>query len=142
MKSLLVSLVCLFLCQCNSVKHTGTAPQPPVTRLALVKNSKIHMSGLQPEMVRQIQGMGIQVDLVDSPPAGDVYYLTYTAHWAWDLAMYLKSFQAELHRGTQMTGRVVYKTSGLDMNKFGHTDNKIRPLLRQLLLGEKPGRKH
>jgi len=69
--------------------------------------------------------------------------MTYTAHWNWDMAMYLREFRAELHRGNSIVGSVQYEVgpwSGLDFNKFGHTDDKIRPLLRQLLLGEAPVR--
>lgn len=138
---LLLALYSLFLCQCNSVTVKGSAPNPPVKHLAIVNNDDIHMSGTQPEMVKQIQAMGISVEVVDKAPAGDVYYLTYSANWYWDLAMYLRYFQADLHRGTTVVGSVEYNTSGADMNKFGRTENKIRPLLRQLILGEKPVRK-
>ncbi len=128
----------LLLCQCNSLQYTGSAPNPPLTKLAIVKNTKLHMSGMQPEVVKQVQEMGIATTLVDAPPVTNEPYLTFTANWAWDLAMYLRYFKAELHQGGQVTGSVEYKTSGSDMSKFGHTDAKIRPMLRKLLLGENP----
>lgn len=131
----------LFLCQCNSVRVAGGAPNPPITRLAIVKNNDIHMSGMQPEIVKQVQAMGITTELVDAAPSGDVYYMTYVANWYWDVAMYLRYFKAELHRGPATVGSVEYNTKGADLNKFGRTANKIRPLLRQLLRGEKPAKK-
>jgi len=136
-----LTLSCLSLCQCNSVKFSGTIPNPPVTRLAIVKNDKIHMSGMQPEIVKQVQAMGIATELVDAPPSDNRCYMTYTANWSWDLAMYLRYFQANLYQGPTLVNSIEYKTSGADMNKFGHTDKKIQPLLRQLILGEKPVRR-
>lgn len=139
MKNILALLsACLLLCQCNSTTFTGSAPNPPLTKLAIVKNDKLHMSGMQPEVVKQVQQMGIAATLVDTPPTTNEPYLTFTANWAWDLAMYLRYFKAELHQNGQVISGVEYKTSGSDMSKFGHTDEKIRPLLRQLLRGEKP----
>jgi len=90
--------------------------------------------------VKQVQSLGIITELVDAPPSDNRYYMTYTANWSWDMAMYLRYFQASLHQGPIVTNSIEYKTSGADINKFGHTDNKIRPLLRQLILGEKPVR--
>jgi hypothetical protein len=105
-----------------------------------VKNDKTFMEEMEPEIVKQVQSMGIATELVDAPPSDNRYYMTYTANWSWDMAMYLRYFKASLHQGPIVTNSIEYKTSGADMNKFGHTDNKIRPLLRQLILGEKPVR--
>lgn len=135
---LLLAFSCATLCQCNSVRVTGGAPNPPVTKLAIVKNDKTFMEEMEPEIVKQVREMGIETTLVDAPPPGDGYVMTYTANWAWDLAMYLRYFKADLHRGPTRVSSVEYRTSGYDMNKFGRTENKVRPLLRQLLLGETP----
>ncbi|MDH4453547.1 MAG: hypothetical protein QE570_10260 [Verrucomicrobiota bacterium] len=134
---LLLTLFCLSLSQCNSVKVSVITPNPPVKRLAIVRNDKTFMSEMEPEIVKQVKAMGIVTELVDAPPLDNSYYMTYTANWSWDLAMYLRYFQASLHQGPILVNSVDYKTSGLDLNKFGHTDNKIRPLLHQLILGEK-----
>lgn len=128
------ALVCL--CQCNSVRHTGSAPNPPITKLAVLKNDKIHMSGFQPELVKQVREMGIAAEVVDAAPQDDTPYLTYTANWSWDLAMYLRYFKADLFRGAARIGSVEYKASDFDMGKFGATENKIRAPLRRLLRGE------
>ena len=139
MKLLLTLLLpCLFLCQCDSVKVTGAAPNPPISHLAIVNNDDIHMSDFQPELIRQVQAMGIKTEVVTAPPAGNVHYLTFAANWAWDIVMHLQYFRAELHQGPTVIGTVKYEASGLDMNKYGNTAQKTRPMLRQLLLGEKP----
>lgn len=137
-KLLFATLALGLLCQCNSVNVTGGAPNPPVTKLAIVKNDKTFMEEMEPEIVNQVREMGIETTVVDAPPPGDGYVMTYTANWAWDMAMYLRYFKADLHRGPTRVGSVEYRTSGYDMNKFGRTASKVRPLLRQLILGEAP----
>lgn len=135
-KRLLLALTSLFLCQCNLTRVTGHVPNPPVTRLAIVNNDDIHMDEFQPEIVKQARAMGIDARVVDAPPPGDEYHMTYVANWSWDLAMYLRYFKANLYRGPVKVRSVEYNTSGLDMNKFGRTANKLRPHLQQLLIGE------
>lgn len=138
-------LASLLLCQCISpVVSGGIAPGASISKLYIVKNDKLHMEGMQPEVVKQVKELGITPELVDAPPPGNVHYLTYTANWNWDMAMFLSYFKADLHQGPTIIGTAEYNTrkaSGLDLNKFGHTDDKIRPLLRQLLTGEKPAKK-
>jgi hypothetical protein len=134
--ALFACLFALLLSQCNSVQSFGGAPNPPVKTLAIVKNDAIFMEELQPEIVRQVRDLGIQAELVDQAPEGDGYSMTYTANWAWDLAMYLRYFKASLQRGSETVGSVEYNTSSYDMGKFGRTADKVRPLLQQLLLGE------
>lgn len=138
MKYLLtLSLLSFLLTQCNSVKVTGNVPNPPLTNLIIVNNDDVHMSGFQPELVKQVAAMGITPQVVDAPPAGDVPYLTYKANWSWDFAMYLSYFKADLHQGSSVLRSAQYRTSGLDLNKFGPTAEKLRPVLRDLLRGEK-----
>lgn len=137
-KLFLLALSALLLCQCNSTRVVGHVPNPPVTRLAIIRNNDLHMEELEPEILRQVRAMGIDARLVNTPPRGNEYHMTYVANWYWDFAMYLRYFQATLHRGPTRVRGVEYSTSGLDMNKFGHTANKVRPLLRQLLISTYP----
>ena len=90
MKQLLILAAALFLTQCNSVQVSGVAQGTTISKLYIVKNEKLHMAGMQPEVVKQVQALGITTELVDTPPAGNVHYLTFTANWAWDMAMYLR----------------------------------------------------
>lgn len=140
MKNLLGLLAtCLLLCQCNSPRYTGRAPASLPQSIAIVKNDKLHMSGMQPEVVKQVQDMGIATRLVDAPPTTNETYMTFTANWSWDLAMYLRYFKADLYQNQQKVSGVEYKvTSGLDLGKFGPTAEKIHPMLRKMILGVNP----
>ena len=55
------------------------------------------MNGFHPELTKQIQELGFEVESYDGrPPEAARYYMTYTANWQWDMAMYLTYFEATL----------------------------------------------
>ena len=127
--------VTLLLSQC--VISRGVSPAAGLgsgTSICVVKNPDILMDGLHPEIVSQLEGMGYRVTTVAAPPAAGVY-LQYTANWKWDMAMFLAYFKADLKRDGMVLGTAHYdaRRGGANMKKFGHTAEKIRPLLRQLM---------
>lgn len=94
------------------------------------------MEGLLDELVAQIQGMGFESEsYIGDRPANAKHYLTYTANWSWDMAMYLTYFRATLYDDGRVLGEVEYdaKMGGANMGKFGKTAEKVRPLLEELL---------
>jgi hypothetical protein len=111
---------------------TGTR----ITTIYVENNPKVLMDGLLPEILAQVRAQGFQAVAYDGPrPAGAVDYLTFTANWRWHWAMYLTFFRATLYRDGRILGTVEYnaRRAGLNPDKYGHTADKIRPLLRQLL---------
>lgn len=133
MKNLLLALSCLFLTQCNSIQVTPVSSGTSIQKVHIVRNDKVHMAGMLPEIEKQIQAMGYPTEIVSAPPAGNAHYLTFSANWRWDMAMYLSYFKATLHEGPSIIGTCEYDTgAGYDLGKFGHTDEKIRPVLLQL----------
>ncbi len=94
------------------------------------------MEGLVDELVQQIEDMGFSSQKYSGDrPEGAKHYLTYTANWQWDMAMYLTYFKATLYEDGRVLGEVEYdaKMGGANMNKFGKTAEKIKPLLLELL---------
>ena len=134
-KLFLITLSCLFLCQCKTVKISGPVPNPPLKNLAVVNNTDVHMDDFQSFMVDQIRDMGIKTTVVTTPPE-KADYLTYTAIWRWDFGMFLRRFNATLHRPNSPLRSVTYENGGLDFSKFGEGPDKIRSPMRQLLLGQ------
>jgi hypothetical protein len=93
------------------------------------------MEGLHPEIVQQLTTLGFQVESFDTArPKEATYWMTYTANWAWDMAMYLTYFEAILMEDGRILGRVEYdaRRGGGNMGKFGKTAEKIRPLFMEL----------
>jgi hypothetical protein len=126
----------LALSQC--IISRGVTPAAGVAslrHLCVVTNPAVHMDGLHPEIVSQLQGMGYSVSTVPVPPMDGTVYLEYTANWKWDIAMYLSYFEATLKQQGSTLGAARYnaRIGGMNPGKFGRTAEKIRPLLLQLM---------
>lgn len=134
MRNLIIAFTCLFLTQCTHSRVSPVGNGQAIQKVYIVKNDKVHMSGLLPEMDKQIQAMGYATEIVAEEPVTNVHYLTFTANWKWDVAMYLSYFKATLHEGPRIVGTGEYdaRFAGLALTKFGHTDDKIRPVLLRL----------
>ena len=122
---------------CTITQHvrpvtTGT----PITKIYVQNNPAVHMRGLVPEVVTQLELLGYQAETFDGkPPAEAIHYMTVTANWRWDMAMYLVFFRAILFEDGKAIGSAEYDAmrGGANMSKFGSTAEKIRPLLEQML---------
>lgn len=59
---------------------------------------------------------------------------TYTAHWAWDLALYMKYAEIKVYRAAALVGEAVYDATwgGGRLDKFINAENKIRELVNEL----------
>jgi hypothetical protein len=59
---------------------------------------------------------------------------TYAAHWAWDLAMYMKYAEIKVYRSAGLVGEAVYDATwgGGRPDKFINAENKIRELVDEL----------
>ncbi len=130
--NVMLATLCLAFTQCVSSTVQTAAPSSPIRKVHVIDNPKIHMSGFQPELVRQIQQMGFATEVVKTPPAGNAHYARYSANWKWDMAMYLYKFEITLYEGVRSIGNAKYSATGLDLRKFGPAEEKIRPVLKEL----------
>ncbi|HXI69353.1 MAG TPA: Sbal_3080 family lipoprotein [Verrucomicrobiae bacterium] len=133
--SLFASIVLIFS-GCTITRNVSPVSSgTSIQTIYVQRNPKVLMDGFHPELVKQIQELGFEVESYEgSTPAAARYYLTYTANWQWDVAMYLTYFDATLFEDGKSIGNVEYdarRGSGR-MDKFGHTAEKIRPLLIDL----------
>ncbi|HIB77682.1 MAG TPA: SHOCT domain-containing protein, partial [Flavobacteriales bacterium] len=91
--------------------------------------------GFLPELESQIHGYGVKTSVYEGDiPSGCEYSLEYTANWAWDMAMYLTYLHIEVRKDGNVVGMVEYdaRRGGANMGKFGHTAEKMRPLLAKM----------
>jgi hypothetical protein len=70
-----------------------------------------------------------------SAPEGCRLTATYAASWGWDLAVYLKRADIRLFADAKPIGSVAYDATrgSASMNKFGRTENKLRPMIDEML---------
>jgi len=64
---------------------------------------------------------------------------TYKAHWAWDLALYMKYAEIKVYRSAALIGEAVYDATwgGGRLDKFINAENNIRELVDELFLTSK-----
>jgi hypothetical protein len=135
---ILVSLaLVLAFAGCAVRTHLTAVPAlPAVTTIYVENNPAVLMSGLLPEILTQLRAQGFQAVAFDGPrPPAAVYYLTYTANWRWQWAIYLSYFRATFWENGRVLGSAEYdaRRTGPNPDKFGPTAGKIRPLLTDLL---------
>ena len=60
---------------------------------------------------------------------------TYTANWAWDLALYMVYAEIKVFHQGRLDGEAIYdaRRGGANMNKFIDAESKIRELIEELI---------
>lgn len=136
-KLILLSLVVVsFLSGCAITQNVvPVGNEITIKKIYVLENPNVHMDGLLPELLAQLEQLGFEAESYTGQRPDDAqYYMTFTANWAWDMAMYLTYFQASLFDNGKHLGEVEYdaRMGGANMGKFGKTAEKVRPLLEQL----------
>lgn len=136
MKKLLLILVVAILSGCTISSNVVPVKEASIEKIFVKENDEVFMKELDNEIVSQIKKLGFESDSYQGKrPIEAKHYLTYTANWAWDLAMYLTFFEAKLYEDDTLIGEASYdaRSGSGNMGKFGQTSEKIKPLLRDLL---------
>ena len=137
MKKIIFLALFTLLTGCAISKHvTPVDSTVEIEKIYVLNNEKVHMKELVNEIVEQVKELGFESESYSGDrPVGAKHYISYTANWNWDMAMYLTYFRATLYEDGRVLGEVEYdaKMGGANMGKFGRTAEKIRPLLTELL---------
>jgi hypothetical protein len=130
------TLTALLFSGCRITQNvTPVEPGVPIRKVYVLENDKVLMEGFLGELLKQIRDNGIDAETYTGRRAVDAkHHVTYTANWAWDMAMYLTYFHITLYEGDRVLGEAEYDAQhgGANMSKFGKTKDKIRPLLQEL----------
>lgn len=131
-------LVALLLGGCSITEEVEPVPvDASIDKVYVEHNPDVHMDEMNDTLVSLIESVGIDSELYrgDLPEEAD-HYLTYTATWRWDLAVYLSYFDATLHsldEGRIGTMKYDARWGQYRMDKFGPTRDKVEPLIRDML---------
>jgi hypothetical protein len=135
-------MLILFLQGCTISQHVIPVDSTKeISKIYLQKNDKVLMEEFHPELLKQLNELGFETESYSTDlPKETTYYMTYTANWMWDMAMYLYYFKATVYEQSReagfskLLGEAEYdaRMGGGNMNKFGHTSDKIKPLLQEL----------
>lgn len=133
-------LAALFASGCAISQEVEPVPErQAIEKVYVEHNPDVHMEELNDSLVGMFEDMGIESELYrGTRPADAEHHLEFTANWTWDIAMYLTYFDARLYEQEQLIGTAEYdaRRGGGRPDKFGPTEEKIRPLMQELITGE------
>jgi hypothetical protein len=133
----LVAIVgAILLCGCVINEAVSPVTVPNIASVCIHRNVQVFMSEFVDEVKSQLEAKGMKVHIYDGDmPAECNYKLEYTANWKWDLAMYLSYANLRVFDNeNRLLGEATYdaRFGGGRPDKFGHTAEKLRPLLDRL----------
>lgn len=137
MRKLFLVSILLLLSGCSITQNVNPArTDRPVDTIYVEYNRDVQMSEIHGVIADEIRRQGFEASIYRGErPEEAVHYFTFTANWGWDLAVYLSYFHGQLFEDGEPVGLVEYdaRQGGGTMEKFGPTEEKVRPLIRELL---------
>lgn len=111
-----------------------------ISTLCVEKNDDIFMSDYLGTLEKELASLKVDSKTVapsESSKCNDV--LRYKANWKWDMTMYLQYANFSVFEGDNRIGYGEYNAvgGGLNMNKFGDTEEKIKPILAELFKNQR-----
>lgn len=117
----------------QTVKPVELSGQP--MEICIIKNEKVRPSFID-AYSNALKAKGVQVRTLGESASLNECTITstYAAHWAWDLAMYMKYAEIKVYRGVALVGLAVYDATwgGGRPDKFINAENKIHELVDQM----------
>lgn len=131
-----VIITCIALVQgCSIHQNVKPVASKDIEMLTIIENPDVKGSFLK-ALREDIEAEGIQTNLAParSPVEEYPYALTYTANWAWDLALYMVYTDIEVFKDGKSIGSAVYDSryGGGNMAKFINAEQKIDELVEEL----------
>lgn len=132
----LATLLSLSACTTVSVHRVDTV-QHPIKSVCIEENPKVAVSDLLSVLESGFQRHNIKTSVYrDKAPERCEYTLWYTAFRGWDLAPFLRRAELRLRRGDDTIASAIYNHSGgLALNKWASTEDKLTPVIDELLGG-------
>ena len=132
---LLLAAAGALLAACSINQKVAPVESAEIQTLCVESNSDVFMEEFQPTLVRLIEARGVETRVYSGARPEDCHHTAiYTANWRWDFAMYLSYARIEIIENHRSVGVAEYDASlgGLNLGKFGTTEDKIRPLIEEL----------
>ncbi|MCW3171276.1 Sbal_3080 family lipoprotein [Shewanella subflava] len=134
--SFIVVLSILSLSACSIKQKVDPIEVTSATEVCIVENKDVR-EGFLKEFEKVLQQKQIKYRLIQELDAqnGCEWTATYTANWAWDLALYMVYAEIKVFYQGRLDGEAIYdaRMGGANMNKFIDAEPKIRELVEQLI---------
>ena len=119
---------------CTITKNVQSVPYK-LRSICLERNDDTFMSEYHGVLERNLSSLGMQTRSIWPNEEKDCEtFMKYHAEWTWDLAMYLSDATFSVYKGQDQIGYAEYDSGRFSFrpDKFGKTENIIRPMLREL----------
>ena len=134
--SFIVALSLVGLSACSIKQKIDPIEVTSATEVCIVENKDVR-EGFLKEFEKVLQQKQIKYRLIQELDAqnGCEWTATYTANWAWDLALYMVYAEIKVFYQGKLDGEAIYdaRMGGANMNKFIDAEPKIRELVEQLI---------
>lgn len=138
-KIIALALFALVMTGCTSVKVNKVSEEHEIVKICIEENNKVTYSEFL-EVVRDRLTYHSIDNLVyrdpENIPEGCEYTFWYTALRSWDLVTYLSHAELKVYKNKELIGDAEYHLNGgggLAMTKFASTENKMNPVIDELL---------
>lgn len=111
-----------------------------IDEICIEENTKVFDKNLLPVMIGAFKKHHINTKVYTDAPNSCDYKLEYTAKSNWDMSMYLQSASIQLYDSdSTVIASVLYKSpDALNLSKYNSTEEKIYPVIDELLKGHVP----
>ncbi|SFB59745.1 hypothetical protein SAMN03159488_05687 [Pseudomonas sp. NFIX10] len=131
----------LALAGCTNITVEPVASQYKISHLCIEENPKVVTGDFVDGLQTLLRQHGIESRFYAAPvPSSCEYRLAYTATYSWDIARYLSDASVRLFKGDQQIGFGQYHLAGeggLDPSKIASVEQKMTPVINQLLENNK-----
>jgi hypothetical protein len=120
---------------CSINRNVAPVQASGIDQLCIESNDKVLMKDFEPTLSRLIEERGVRTRFFSGARPEDCRHVaSYVANWRWDFAMYLYYVRIEIFEDFRSVGLAEYDAAlgGLNLDKFGSTEHKLRPLIEQL----------
>lgn len=124
---------------CSITQKVQPVPEK-ISSICLEKSDDIFMDDYHGILERNLNALKLPTKSVDlKDEAGCEHVMRYKANWQWDMAMYLKYANFSVFKGQDRVGYAEYNAAGggFRPDKFGTTEAKISPILKELFKNQK-----
>ena len=131
-----LAIVAALAIGCSITTRVDPLPSVSMPSVCIHENEAVWSKQFLPMLRDQLGRHGISTTVFgEDRPADCRWHLEYEAQWKWDLAVYLRYADIRVFDGDALVGRATYdaRDGSGRLDKFGHTDEKLAPLLDALL---------
>lgn len=137
MKKILVAVAILTMTTACSIKQRVDPVQVSNTDEVCIQKNPDVREGFLAEVEKVLTKKQVKYRVINTLDASQQceWTATYTANWAWDLALYMVYAEIKVFHQGRLDGEAIYdaRMGGANMNKFIDAEPKIRELIEQLI---------